>query len=160
MDLGSFHDLIIKPSIGTVGLDSIPARVLLLGTALIESELTFLEQKGPGKAKGFYQMEEKTYQDILRYLNRYERKNLKERCLAACFYESWPPSEALIHNLRWATLMCRLKYWMQPQSLPAWDDAQGMAEYHKKYYNTAQGKTDVDKSEQVFNSLIIVYNKL
>jgi hypothetical protein len=157
MDLGSFHNFILVPTLSAVGLGNVQAYVLLLGTGIIESDLSYFEQKGPGKAMGFFQMEEKTYQDLLRYLNRYDNAKLKERCLAASFYDAWPPSEAMVHNLRWATLMCRLKYYMQPEKLPEWDDAKGMAAYHKRYYNTLGGKADIDKSEKVFESLINIY---
>lgn len=154
MDLEQFDSFILVPTLSIIGLFSEAARLLMLGTALIESDLIYLEQKGPGKGFGIYSIEALTHKDIQRYLNKYENARLKERCLAACFYTAVPSDDALIHNLRYATVIARLKYWMQKEDLPAADDAQGLANYHKKYYNTAKGLTDVKGSVKVFERLI------
>jgi len=159
MDATDFLNFIIRPALIAVGLNSDSAQVLLLGTAMVESDLTFLEQKGPGKALGLYQMEEATYLDLLRYLNKYENSALKERCLSACYYGGWPASDPLIHNLRWATICARLKYLPFPRKLPAYDDEEGMAAYHKDCYNTRKGKTDTHSSVKVFEYAISEFKR-
>ncbi len=154
MDAGDFLTFIIQPTTDVVGLRSQASDILLLGTAIIESELTFLEQKGPGNGLGVYQIESDTHKDILRYLNRHDKRTLKETCLAACFYTAPPSDDALIHNLRYATVIARLKYWMSPEELPAHDNAKGLAAYHKHYYNSSFGKTNVSISIKAFERVI------
>lgn len=153
MDELQFEEFILKPSLEVIGLWSPSAHILLLGTFLIESDLKFFEQKGPGTAMGIGQVEDKTYDDILRYLNRYDKQNLKESVLSACFYLSFPPRSALMHNLRWAVIVTRLKYLPARPPLPAWNDAQGMTQYHKVYYN-GPGKTNVTESVKIFERII------
>lgn len=57
----------------------------------------------------------------------------------------------LISNLMYATAMCRVHYMRVPEPIP--DTPEGMAEYHKKYYNTILGKTDVRKSTKIFKEI-------
>lgn len=137
-----------------IGLYSLSAHVLMLGTYLLESELKFVEQKGPGNAKGFGQVEDATYLDNQRYLNLEDNQELKNKCLAACFYDGYPPPNALIYNIRWCIIMSRIKYWMQPEKLPDWEDAHGMALYYGKYYNTIYGKSSYDKTLNAFKNVI------
>ena len=154
MDEEQFEKFILVPALTAVCLYSLSAHILILGTFIVESNLRLVEQKGPGDAMGLGQMEKVTYDGILKYLNRIDKANLKEICLSACFYVSFPPRSALMHNLRWAVITSRLKYLPIRRSLPAWDDAEGMCEYHKKFYNTLGGATDVEKSIKVFERII------
>lgn len=158
MDPKQFNDFILVPTLKALGLFTPASNVLMLGTALVESNLDFVEQIGPGTAMGIYQMEEATYRDILRYLNRFDNSRLKERCIAACYYNGWPSSDALMHNLKWATICARLKYWMHPDPLPSSMDAKQFARYHKEKYNTSMGKTDTDESTKVFEHVISLLN--
>jgi hypothetical protein len=153
MDVDQFETFILIPALKAINLYSFSAHILLLGTFLIESGLRLIEQLGPGDAMGIGQIEEATYQDVLRYLNRYDKAKLKEICLAACFYTAFPPRSSVMHNFRWATITTRLKYLPIPEPLPAWDDSNEMANYHKSYYNTSSGKTDVKESIRVFESI-------
>lgn len=154
MDLDQFDSLILVPTLNMIGLYSQAIRILMLGTALIESDLIFLGQKGGGPGKGIFEIEPLTHKDIQRDLNKHENKALKERCLSTCFYTAFPSDDALIHNLRYAVIIARLKYRMIMSPLPAADDAEGMANYHKKYYNTGKGKTDVSSSIKIFERVI------
>lgn len=154
IDVEQFSEYVLVPALTAVGLYSQGAHVLMLGTALIESNLEYLEQIGQGRALGVYQIEESTYKDLARYLNRYDNAKLKERCLSACYYVSWPAVDALIHNLKWATIMARVKFAMYPEPLPQWDDSQKMAQYYKKYYNTARGKAELTRCVINFDQAI------
>jgi hypothetical protein len=154
MDIEQFNEFVLVPALTVIGLNSESANVLMLGTALIESGLVFLEQLGPGRGLGIYQMEQPTHLDMQRYLNQHHNSRLKERCLAACFYQAFPSEDALIHNLRYATVMARIKYWMRSDPLPAFNDAEGMATYHKRFYNSHLGKTNPSKSVRIFESVI------
>jgi len=154
MDEEQFENFVLVPALQAISLYSPAAHILILGTFLIESELKFVEQKGPGDAMGFGQVEEITYNCILRYLNRFDKTNLKEICLAACFYTAFPPRSAVMHNLRWSVIITRLKYLSVKAGLPRWSDADAMADYHKRWYNTLGGKTDVKISVNVFKGII------
>lgn len=154
MDESDFLKLIIVPTLVSIGLDSSPSRILLLGTAIIESELIFLEQNGGGPGLGVYQIEPNTHKDIQRYLNRTVNTRLKETAWATCFYSCFPSDDALIHNLRYATVIARIKYYMQQEALPKSDDAIGLAKYHKRFFNGGHGKTDTKVSQRVFERLI------
>jgi hypothetical protein len=125
----------------------------MLGTILHESHLNYVEQKGGGPGLGFPQIESKTHMDIQRYLNRYDNKAIKDRVLSSCFYECFPSDDALIHNLRYAILIARIKYYMLPAQLPAAGDANAMGAYYVKYYN-AGGKAQLNDSISLFSNLI------
>lgn len=159
MDVGQFDEYILTPTLKSIGMYSSSARILMLGTALIESELVFIEQIGKGTAKGFYQIEELTYNDILRYLNKPDNTVLKDRCLFTAYYDNWPPFESVLHNIRWATIIARLKYWMQPEALPESDDAEGLANYYKRYFNTHKGKSEMPAAIIVFERVNRVHGE-
>lgn len=153
MDELQFEEFILVPSLQVVNLYSPAAHILVLGTFLVESGLRYTEQVGPGTAMGFGQMEEATYQDILRYLNRLDKARLKESCLSACFYVAYPPSSALMHNIRWAVITSRLKYYMSPRQIPSADDAEALTRYYLDIYNTTKGKSRFENCIGVFQRL-------
>lgn len=146
MDAKAFREDIIRPALKVCGVWSRSAENLLLGTALVESGLRYLRQIGGGPAISPYQLEPSTIDDNIRYLNLYRNKDLKDKILAACYTEVFPPPESALWNLRYATLMARVKYIMIPDALPHHMDAFGMAEYHKRFYNTYLGETDPNAS--------------
>jgi hypothetical protein len=153
MDIDQYDNFVLVPALKLVNLYSPSAHVLLLGTAVKESELKYIKQEGSGIAMGFPQMEEATHIDCQRFLNRYDNKVLKNSVLAACFYECFPSSDALIHNLRYSIIMARIKYHMIIEPLPTWNDAAGMAQYYVKYYN-AGGKANINDSQRCFETII------
>lgn len=154
MHVEDFADFIVVPTLKITGLYSPSAANLLLGTAMIESNLDYLEQKGSGGAMSFFQIEEATHKDIYRYMSRYDNAKLKEVLLSCAFYTAWPPVEALIHNMRWACIIARLKYHMEPAKLPEAEDVAGLSAYYKKYYNTAKGKAELPRITAAFESIV------
>lgn len=145
---------IIRPTLYALELPGQAAEALVLGTAMAESGCgTYLRQLGGGPALGIYQMEPATHDDLWKNWLRYrpELTDRVERMLGAYPTEK---SAALIGNLYYATAMCRLHYRRQPQPLPAWDDAEGLAKYWKKYYNTHLGKGTVRKATLYFGHAI------
>ena len=159
MDLAQFDQYVLVPALKKIGLYSPSAHVLMLGTGVIETNYQYLKQLGSGPALGVFEVEPDTYNDIYRFINKYENRKLKERCLAACIYDLWPDSEDLIYNLRWACIIARLKYFMVSVALPSSFDAVGMANYYKKYYNTYIGKSDIDEDVKVFQEIIKTRDK-
>ena len=107
-----------------------------MGTALIESKLTYLHQiKGP--ALGLYQVERRTLDDLYAtYLVRKERFSIAmDEMLGHMEAE-----QAVTVNLVYASAVARLLYWRSPMPLPAKDDVEGMAHFWKACYNTTLGK--------------------
>ncbi|MGH7391432.1 MAG: hypothetical protein ACREM3_18525 [Candidatus Rokuibacteriota bacterium] len=123
-----------------------PAAVeLLLGTALVESRLTYLKQgretpgDGRGVALGLYQMEPATHTDLWRNYLAY-----RPSLAAWISSEGIRPDQDLITDLTYATRMARVLYWRVPDALPAVDDVLGLARYWKAHWNTAQGAGRVE----------------
>ena len=137
MDSKAFAESILRPAYKMCGLWSIAAEVLMLNTARAESGLQYLTQFENGPALSFFQIEPKTYIDVLRYLGK--KSELKDKILSCCYLDIFPDSPALIWNMRLAALVARVKYWMVPEPLPEHTDIVGQAKYWKKYYNTTLG---------------------
>ena len=136
LDVEQFRDCVIKPSLQAIGLYSLPAEQLLLGTAVQESRLTYLKQLN-GPALGIYQMEPNTYNDIW---DNYLKYNSSLATKIGFHTLDKTDVNELVINLDYATIMCRLQYYRQSEKLPEKNDIEGFAMYWKKYYNTEKGK--------------------
>lgn len=121
------------------------AENLLVGTALIESNLSWLRQHGFGGnfshgGLGLYQIEAATHDDCWNnFLGSHARTGLAGamRSFAA---PPGPCAPQLITNLAYATAIARLIYWRKPDPLPEADDIDGLGLYWKEHYNTSEGK--------------------
>lgn len=133
-----FRLLVVRPTLSYLGLWSTSAENLLVGTALQESGLRHLRQLGDGPARGLYQIEPATADDLWRNFlpNRPALSEKLNGLLAAA------PSrtEQLTTNLAYATAVARLVYLRHPAPLPESDDVAALARYWKRYFNTARGK--------------------
>jgi hypothetical protein len=138
-------------------MSSRAALVLVLGTAITESKLTYLDQLDamdkPGPAYGLFQMEERTHEDIW---DNYLRFNHSLRAVMFSFVASVPNVRDLRTHLLYAAAMCRVHYRRVPAALPAADDARGMAAYWKAHYNTHLGKGTVEKALPDFQRAISI----
>lgn len=136
LNIDQVRELIIVPALETLQLYSKAAEQLVLGTGLVESNLTHLKQLGDGPALGLWQMEPATHDDIwLNYLAY--KPELTERL------QSLGPIRfplALVGNLWYAAAMCRIHYYRVPNPLPAEDDIEAQAAYWRRHYNTPAGK--------------------
>ena len=136
-----FLNLIIRPACEFLEPE-IPhletAERLLMGTALMESNLTYLMQLNNGPALGVFQMEPATHDDIWENWLRF-RLPIHDRILSR-----WGSLDAhrMVHDLHYAAVMARLHYRRVPQALPRPDDLRAQAAYWKRWYNTALGKGD------------------
>jgi len=139
MDARQFRTAIVAPALISVGLHSEAAENLIVGTALTESRLEFVEQHGHGPARSFMQIEKATYDDCHRYL-RLRNPKLKELIECSILMDSFPPFECSTWNMRLAVLVARVKYYMDPSPLPDAGDANGMYEVYKRVYNTPLGR--------------------
>lgn len=144
MSIKSDHlrDYVIIPALDSIGLLSDAAINLLLGTCAQESLMgKHLHQLGGGPALGIYQMEPETHTCLWEnYLNY--RQELSELITK----NGEPkPHERLITDLRYATIMARIRYLRVPEALPSAKDIEGLAHYWKNHYNTHKGKGTVKK---------------
>src|SRR5262249_50020699 len=65
---------IIRPTLLAIDLHSTAAEQLLLGTAMQESDLIHRRQLGDGPARGFFQMEPATHNDIWQSFLRFRQE--------------------------------------------------------------------------------------
>jgi len=135
-----WREHIIRPTLLKLGLWSLSAERLLLGTAVQESGLQYVVQLGGGPALGAWQMERRTHDDIWDNYLEY-RPGLRDAVLQ--FLAPWPPQEsreiALVTNAAYCCAMARVHYYRVPQRLPDSDDLPALARYWKEHYNTAKG---------------------
>lgn len=141
LNIPQFRSLVIKPALITIGRYSEDAEELLLGTALVESNLSWLAQNR-GPALGVFQMEPRTHKDIWRnYLAH--RHTLRElvHCLTTMdsLNGTLPFHEELAFNLRYSAALARIHYLRIPEPLPSRLSVWDMASYWKRHYNTELG---------------------
>lgn len=155
LDLQQFSDFIIGPVLEILRIpdsEQGAATQLLLGTAMVESSLKYVKQLGHGPALGVYQMEPATHNDV--YDNYLKYKPALESLVRSLTIEGYP--EELIGNMFYATAMCWMQYnrFKNISALPEYNEYVAMAHYHKKYYNTASGHTDVVQSTKIFKQIV------
>ena len=154
-----FKELIIDPTLKSIGLYSPEASDLLLGTALVESNLDYLKQLGGGPALGYYQMEPATFDDLYnRYLKRGDKPELEfvvEMLMVRPHVRApvTDPVYQLITNLPFATAIARIKYLMVPSPIPG--DAEGQSRYWKEHYNTELGSGRVEDYMEKWNRYVV-----
>jgi hypothetical protein len=150
------RDYVIAPVLRAANLWSPAVEVLLLGTAFHESTVasaTRLHQiKGP--AIGIYQMEPFTHFDLWTSFLKYQ-PILRETVLdmipkCSLKYDSVTGTLSgsdllLATDLRYATMMARIKYRQVKEPVPPADNFPALAAYWKKYYNTPGGKGTVEE---------------
>lgn len=145
-----FREYAIRPTLLDLGMYSAAAEELLVATAAHESGgLRYLAQWPAGPARGVYQMEPATAVDVVRrYLGRrLDIKGVFDKTVLLLAYSGiqWNDIEPdviglkLATDLRFATAIARVRYWMVPKPLPSPADVRGMAEYWKAHWNTLEG---------------------
>lgn len=120
-------------------INSVSAEQLLLGTAIIESNLDHVRQMGGGPALSPFQIEPVTMKDMTeRFLPK------RPKLMASVNALLWPPDrnpdDQLQLNMRFACAIARVKYWSSPIPLAKPGDWGGHADVWKRIYNTHLGK--------------------
>jgi len=135
----AFLDEVILPALAGLGLDANPraAAQLLLGTAIQESNLQFRRQFGDGPARGLFQMEPATHNDI--WTNFLKFNPALADKVRSFLGGAEPSADALENNDKYAAAMARAHYRRVSAPLPAADDIPAMGAYWKAHYNTPQG---------------------
>lgn len=154
LDILNFKNLILVPTLKAVDLYSESVVNLLLGTAIQESRLTYLKQKGGGPALGLFQIEPATLDDIyFRYLLREDKRELMGRVQK--FTTAQSVREQVIGNIPFAVVIARIRYLMVPEALPAYDVLQALGEYWKRFYNTTAGKGEAHEFVENYNRYVL-----
>ena len=135
--------MVIRPALSKINLWSPSAEELVLGTAIVESGLTYIRQWGDGPALGLWQVEPSTQNDLytnfLHYRPELGSKLIELRATGLSLDEN------LATNLMYGAAVCRLCYYRKPDALPAAGDIEGQAAFWKQHYNTPLGKGTVTK---------------
>jgi len=151
MLIKQLRDYVIRPSLQITDLWSQAAENLLVMTLCAETQGIYFKQES-GPAIGIFQIEPNTHKSVIQTLNHALNVKINERILSACFYNIHPGPDALLHNLRYATLIARIIYRRSEQPLPREDDIPKLAEYYVKYYN-AGGKATVERTIKIYMEL-------
>jgi len=132
---------LVKEEIKNLGMDSLAAENLLLGTAAVETDMGLYLKQIEGPARGIYQMEPDTEKDIWQ---TYLSVNPQIAAIVSRTMIPHRPFNQALGNFYYATAMARVHYWRFPEPLPEHDDVDGLATYWKKYYNTRDGSGTVE----------------
>lgn len=146
---------VIRPTLARLGLGSPSAENLLLGTCAQESRMgNFLHQVN-GPAKGIYQMEPATHDDLWENYLKFNPDICRNVLLIGkC------DTDNLVTNLVYATAMARIQYLRAPEGLPAANDISGLARYWKKYYNTPEGAGTEEEFIHNYNIYVLDNNRV
>lgn len=144
LDVKQFRELVVRPTLERIGLWSEAAENLLVGTAIQESRLKYLKQKGAGPALGVYQIEPATHADV--WINFLRFKPAKANVVMGLVHRhvddrhmGYSDNLALVYDLAYATAIARIIYYRRPEPLPPADDIDALAAYWKQHYNTPLG---------------------
>ena len=135
--------LVIRPALSKINLWSPSAEELVLGTAIVESGLTYIRQWGDGPALGLWQVEPSTQNDLYTNFLNYQPEH--ESALMELRAPNLSMDENLATNLMYGAAVCRLCYYRKPDALPEAGDIEGQAAFWKQHYNTPLGKGTVTK---------------
>jgi hypothetical protein len=134
-----FRRNVIDVALHSIGLYSEAASDLLLGTAVQESGgFRWNRQLGHGPARGYFQMEIATHDDIWTNYLKYKHA-LGEKVKATLKPGESATAETLVTNDYYAAAMARIRYMRVPAPLPPAGNVEALAKYWKHYYNTPHG---------------------
>lgn len=153
LNILQFRLNVVRPVLEAIGSHSAAAENLVIGTALQESNLHYLRQLADGPARGLYQMEPATHDDIWENYLTY-RGELAGR-VSAFLVPERDRIDQLVWNLAYATALCRVHYRRVPEPLPDATDIGGMAAYWKQHYNTPLGKGTVEEFAEKYEKAIV-----
>lgn len=152
MNLAQIKNRVIIPALDKISLGGDSAVNLITGTGLVESGYLVTQQYGGGPALGWFQMEPATHDDCWENFLKY-RPELAEK-IRGLIHGLIPTAHMMRNNAQYAVAMCRVKYLRVSASLPGYNDATSMSEYHKIYYNTELGKANATRNIPLFQEAI------
>lgn len=156
LNLSQLKSEIVRPTLAVLGARyATDAAVnLVTGTALVESDLTYLRQLQDGPALGLWQMEPATFHDCWANFLRYPQFSALATATRSLSVAGGNVASELVWNLRLAAAMCRVRYYRSPLALPDAADAEGMSAMHKAAYNTPLGAANATINIPLFERAI------
>ena len=146
---------VVEPALCAIGMNSTAALNLVTGTALAESGAVFVKQENGGPALGLWQVEPATEIDCWdNFLGFNTALAAQVKTLLQPYNTVAQRTAQLVANLGYGAAVCRLRYRRARPPLPAWNDAAGMAAYHKQIYNTALGAANAATNTPLFQQAI------
>lgn len=124
---------IIIPTLTKLGLYTLTAEKLLMGTAAVESRFAFRRQFNGGPALGLFQMEPATFNWLMTgFLASKKHVNLKKTVLQIAGKDKPIPSDLVINDA-FAAAMARVRYYAVSAPLPS--ALKDQAFYWWRHYN-------------------------
>ena len=126
---------LIQSTLTPIGLYSRDAEELLMATAANESHLGEYRRQVNGPAIGIFQEEPEDFRDIDENFLAYREPLLHriDTLSRSCTVED------LENNDRYAIAICRVHYLRAPEPIPSADDLEGIWNFYKRRYNSADG---------------------
>jgi hypothetical protein len=153
LNVKQLEEYVVRPALEEIGMYSEVAVDLILGTAAQESRFEYLHQLGKGPAVSIYQIEPATYKDYwLNFLKH--RPQLAKHILKVCNLRKVPSADHMLHDLKYATIMCRIHYRRIRAPLPQYGDLDAYAAYYKKFYNTIHGKATEEEFKENYHRYV------
>ncbi len=155
MNLSQYREHVLVPVLMALdeadpGQHSIAAEQLLLGTLMVESDGEHIVQFEDGPARSLLGVEPETADDIHRTWLTFRPKLRRavERMAG-----DWPRDIAgkLVMHRGYALALARQKYRRHPDPLPPIGDAEAMADYWMRAYNT-RPDADVERFAKMFTA--------
>lgn len=147
LNKSQFIKYVINPTLVKLGLYSESASNLLVMIAAHESIKGHYIVQTTGQAKGVFQMENATHDDVLRWLKSTKPELYK---LVVAMADNDPSPMKMVTDLDYAVAMARVFFLRFPEALPSGSDTHAMASYAKKRWNTYLGKATVDDYKQAY----------
>lgn len=147
-----FRDYVVIPTLQYLAPEipfSIAAQELLLGTAIIESDIGGAIHQFLGPALGPFQIE--VYHEL--YTSYWKSATFKPK-LDGLYAPRLTLEQNMISNLMFSCAMARLYYWRIPAPLPKAGDLDGQWKYYKLYYNTPAGATTEEEYKRNYARLL------
>jgi hypothetical protein len=162
VNAAQFDSMILRPVLAALHPlipNSESARRLLLGTAAHESggfkyidQITGNPRDPDGPAYGLLGMERITHDDIWdTFLAFRPELAAKVQRFSISGIETVKQMQG---NAYYAVVMARMKFYRARPPLPAADDIDLLAEYYKKWYNTAEGKATPQDFKNAVNQFV------
>jgi hypothetical protein len=138
INIKHFQQFIVQPTLQIIGINSKGFEQLIICTAITESNLEFLQQHNNGPAKGLFQMEDATHDDIWNNFLKYKPDLAKK--ITAFLLPNTIKNQQIYGNLYYATAMCAAHYLRFLKTMPEADNLAMLAKIWKSFYNTKLGK--------------------
>ena len=150
MNAQQLHDYIIKPTLEYMGgnYNSKSARFLLLCTAAIESNCGYYIKQVNGPALGIWQMEPETHDDIWAVCDALYGSLGQMMPNLTNAHAGELNHIYMIANPMYACAMARLKYSMDSEPLPDYNNFRAVYDYYKRIFNTPLGASTYEKFKQ------------